>query len=705
MSYRKLISKPNLHLAWRRITSTRDARYKKYFRHLYEAYELTFEHNITDLHKRLRDEIYFPTEPVRIYYPKPSGLQRPITLLCIEDQILLQAIANLFSEKLYVRRKPLLGVSVFSNWENDKKDSIFFVQHWKNGYYQLRKSILQSFATGKCWIAKVDLSAFYETVPHELLLRTAFSQGGGVELSEHTLRWLEIWSSDCHTSRHHHGIPQGPAASDFLAECMLLPIDEQMVQKHSYFRYVDDTWLLGDTELDVRHALVQLDVLCRERGLIPNTDKMRIRKVKGPEELVADIANIAHYSEQISYRPKRFLRVAEKTLDSAIARTQNGLEVLDRTQLRYIYFRSPASDKLLNAMLELWERYPEHVDAFGVFLENYERAESVIHLCRKLILQDYPYDYVRGEAWALLARMLTPREISRDLIEMAVVAAKDKDKKHIATRMGAYAFLCQCEVYNMGSYSKWMMWEESPIVQSLLAPSIDVAHGHGYDTIRQILGRSIPDPALALARNLTQSKVTLSLIGKNPNELTAVAQKVFQFSGIISGVQDIKHDSMGKILASRYKIQKWGKWKKLFGQDYRHALDLLLQAERYYRHHPTTWLAWQASYNDALFRAFQRFLATRGSPGAILLADLYTGELYPIRNLLDNGKFKSIYPKLSAHLKAMNDRRNQSPQEHPYQKKTGIKAVPLRKREQQILTDRLQDVYNEIIRVTTSLNV
>jgi len=703
MGYKELISKPNLQLAWRRITATRDARYKKYFRHLYEAYELSYQKNIADLHKRLHEGVYQPTEPVRIYYPKPSGLQRPITLLCIEDQILLQAIANLFSKKLFLRRKPLQGVSVFSNWVNDKKDSIFFIQHWKNGYYQLRKNIIQSFSSGKRWVAKVDLSAFYETIPHDLLLKTAFPQGGGGELKEHILKWLEIWSSDRPTSRHQHGIPQGPVASDFLAECILLPIDKQMIQKHTYFRYVDDIWLLGKTELEVRHALVQLDVLCRERGLIPNTDKLKVRKVNTPEELVADIANIAHYSEWTSYRPKKFLRVAEKTLDNAIARTQYGLEVTDRTKLRYIYFRSPASDKLFNAMLELWERYPEHVDAFSVFLENYERAEPVIRLCRKTLLQDYPYDYVRGEAWALLARMLTPREISGDLIEMAIAAAKDK--KHIATRMGAYAFLCQCEVYKMGCYSKWMMWEVSPIVQSLLASSIDVTNGLGYDTIKQILGRSIPDPALALVRSLAQSNVDLSLIGKNPNELTPVAQYVFQFAGIISGIKSIQHDSMGKILANRFKIQRWSKWKKLFGQDYQYALSLLLQADRYYRHYPTTWLSWQASFNDALFRAFQRFLAARGAPGAILLADPYTGELYNIGNLFDNGRFKSIYPKLSAHLKAMNDRRNQSPQEHPYQKKTGFKAVPLRKREQQSLTVRMQNGYNEIIRATSSLGI
>ena len=108
---------------------------------------------------------------------------------------MLQAIANLFAEKFRQRRKPLEGTSVFSNWLNDKKDSIFFVQHWKNGYYQLRSKLIRGFATGQQWVAKVDLSAFYETVPHDLLLRTAFAQGGGAELSMHFLETSEFVSS------------------------------------------------------------------------------------------------------------------------------------------------------------------------------------------------------------------------------------------------------------------------------------------------------------------------------------------------------------------------------------------------------------------------------------------------------------------------------------------------------------------------------
>ncbi len=93
MNINKLAAKNNLLLDWRRITASRDARYKNFFRPILEAYELSADKNISDLGGWLRRGEFTPRSPVRIYMPKPSGLQRPLTLLHIEDQIVLQALA------------------------------------------------------------------------------------------------------------------------------------------------------------------------------------------------------------------------------------------------------------------------------------------------------------------------------------------------------------------------------------------------------------------------------------------------------------------------------------------------------------------------------------------------------------------------------------------------------------------------------------
>jgi hypothetical protein len=73
VSFKNLISRTNLELAWRRITTGINHQHKKYFRGLYYAYETALDVNLRDLHTRLRGGSYRPQAPTRIYLPKPSG--------------------------------------------------------------------------------------------------------------------------------------------------------------------------------------------------------------------------------------------------------------------------------------------------------------------------------------------------------------------------------------------------------------------------------------------------------------------------------------------------------------------------------------------------------------------------------------------------------------------------------------------------------
>ena len=125
VTFEKLISQSNLELAWRRITTGTNHQHKRYFRNLYYAYETALDANLSDLHERLQGGSYHPQPPTRVYLPKPSGLQRPLTLLTIEDQVVLQAIANCFALKLASKRRPLELQTVFSNILQDEQSSIF----------------------------------------------------------------------------------------------------------------------------------------------------------------------------------------------------------------------------------------------------------------------------------------------------------------------------------------------------------------------------------------------------------------------------------------------------------------------------------------------------------------------------------------------------------------------------------------------------
>ena len=100
MKINQLASKQNLELAWRRITTGGNYQYKRLYRPVYYAYEVALEQNLKDLRQRLLGGTFQARNPERIYVPKASGLHRPLALLNIEDQIVLQAFANLAAQHM-----------------------------------------------------------------------------------------------------------------------------------------------------------------------------------------------------------------------------------------------------------------------------------------------------------------------------------------------------------------------------------------------------------------------------------------------------------------------------------------------------------------------------------------------------------------------------------------------------------------------------
>lgn len=685
-------------LAWRRITSSSDARYKAFFRPILEAYELSLEKNIDDLRRRLQNGEYIVQSPVRFYVPKPSGLQRPITLLPIEDQIILQALANLFAEKVREKRSKLAGKHIYSN-RLGKKDSQFFLEKWQLGYSQLKRNLKSKYKDGYTWVATFDISAFYDTIPHELLLKVLTTNVNG-DLYSNSKLWLKTWSSDNHSDHHGHGIPQGPMASDFLAECILLAIDEKMADRCAYFRYVDDIRILGKTELEVRQALVDLDILCKSRGLIPNSDKTKIKHIASASELVEGIPDVTGYFDN---GDESFLtkKSAEKRILDAVE-MKDKFEVKDRTLFRYVLFRASQSEAILNMVLSTWEHYPEHTDAYVAFLENYQRSDGIVALATRLLKSKYPYDYVQGELWKLLARMGNNSEL-QTLTQLAIDTVKNLGSGH-GSRFGAHVFLCRCDKVGLGNYEKWVMYEKSPLIQAFVAPYLRLDSQSGIDTGKLFLSRSLPDSYLGLLKPLIDANIGLRNFGKDPSKFPVVVQHVYKAAGI-TGHTIPKPDAIGNLLAKRYSVKKWNKWQKLFNSEYNHGYMLLRLADSYFDSHFTTWLGHQDTFNEVLFTGFQNFLVNKNAPGIVTRVNKNGAPIIKFGSLINDTNFKTAYPNLQGDLSKIHKRRNHLPSSHAYDEKTGDKARPLKKNERDTLKKYLDDAYTEIIKIVETIGI
>jgi hypothetical protein len=135
-----------------------------------------------------------------------------------------------------------------------------------------------------------------------------------------------------------------------------------------------------------------------------------------------------------------------------------------------------------------------------------------------------------------------------------------------------------------------------------------------------------------------------------------------------------------------------------------HAHEILTLAESTFVAHRSSWLTYQDAFNDALFRGFQALLMLKKAPGEVKTVET-SGVLKDYGGLLKHVDFTSAYPVLAAHLYAVHNRRSSLPSAHPFDKKTGRKARPLKPHEQREMVAHLAAAYTEIIRIATSLGI
>ena len=688
----------NLKLAWRRINTGTNLQYKRFFRESCLVYEIAADKHIKQLQSDLSAKSWQPEYVTRLYLPKPSGLQRPLSLLGIEDQILLQAIANLFAKKLYAKRQHMELETVFSNKLSDPKKSIFFVERWQITYRVFQEKCADLFNKGYTWRAHFDLSAFYDTISHELLLSIESPRGGDPDTREVVKKWLQKWSAENDKTMTGHGIPQGPIASDFLAEAFFLPIDIQLqkeLQKESvrYLRYIDDTRLFGRTENDVRKAAILLEQMCRDRGLIPQSTKFELGEFKSTKDAIGSLPSVAPMDSRDATEQVMTAKEASSILASAIdGRPQ---KVKDKSRFRYVLYRAPEDTKFLKIVLRLLPRHPEHIDAFAAYFNNFgkRRAIAIVALC--YLKAGVPYSCVRGELWHIIARLAGREELQRGLL-MARQDAKHRSRC-VALSWGMMHFLMQCEKEGLVHIGQRLAMEH-PISRSLLAPIFSDREFFKKRRAVTLLKGGLMEQ-LAGARELQKRKIALHALNLRQKNLPEHCKIALRSLGVIRRRHKSNKDYIDEKLEKNYKCLHLPIWRQLLDSEYGHALQILIEAEAQFPGSRPEWLGLQDSFNDVVVRQFFKFLDDKGLSGHSKTVNK-NGNLVNYGSLItENGPFDTSYPSEAKSLRVIHDKRNKQPGSHPYGEKGGKKNKFLKKPERDKLVPKLKNALDGIAKV------
>lgn len=352
----QVIQRDNLYRAWRWVQSNPDAAYKGFFRASYANYRVAEDALLDGLRERLRSGAYQPAHACKLYFPKPSGGLRPYSLLTVEDQIVYQAIINFVAERLTPRIRERQLSEVFSHLYAGKS-SVWFYRKWKNGYREMNQAARDAFREGYRYAATFDLTAFYDSVDHQVVRHFLEDIGCDRDFNRLLLRCLGHWTATLRKDRIYlgHGIPQGPLSSGLLAEVVLRHLDEQRTHRTGvrYLRFVDDIRLFGRTEQRLRWAVAELDLLSKDVGLFPQAAKIAFRRVT---DIEAELKTVSR-PETLDLDLDADV-VAQGPVRRRLRELSPRFRVTDTTEFRFVLGRAKPHAGLDQRLIRVLDRQP-----------------------------------------------------------------------------------------------------------------------------------------------------------------------------------------------------------------------------------------------------------------------------------------------------------------------------------------------------------
>lgn len=236
----------------------------------WQAYGNDLEQSLTDLHRRIHRGAYRARPARRTMIPKADGTERPLSILCLEDKIVQQAVVFVL-EAIY--EPEFLGFSYGFRPGRSQHDALDALS---TGIYRKRVN----------WVLDADIQGFFDAMDHGWMMRFLQHRITDKRLLRLIRKWLRVGTIQ--NGQHvlsKQGTPQGAVISPILANVYLHYVFDLWAHRwrrqHAtgdmiMIRYADDIVLGFEFEREARAFLAGLQERLREFGLKLHPDKTRL---------------------------------------------------------------------------------------------------------------------------------------------------------------------------------------------------------------------------------------------------------------------------------------------------------------------------------------------------------------------------------------------------------------------------------------------